>query len=382
MTTMTAEDIQLMIDSCIKAAFALKTEVGKSERSHRLDERHFRRVDKYSGGAGWKEFAFQIRTSAGAANSKVREAMDDIVKAGKEPDYDIVLGDWDDDAADTAGSELYAVLSSLVTGEAMMVVRSVPDGNGWEAWSRLFNRFDPRTPAKALMAMMQVMQPKKVKDVRELPSAVQDWENKVKNLKAEHDIDLDEKIKVALMTSFLPSDLQDYVFQWTDGKLGFGELRDRILSLAVNRASMSKPVPMEVDRVQADCWQDDHYGCEGHDWAKGWEEEGEEEVEIGYDGESCRRCGGMGHYARECPTQKGKGKGDWGKANGKGKSGWKGGETGWKGGRRDGRAAGKGAGKARARASWASAGRAVRKATARMSAGIRSRPWRLEAWRS
>jgi hypothetical protein len=65
-------------------------------------------------------------------------------------------------------------------------------------------------------------------------------------------------------------------------------------------------------------------------------------------GESCRRCGGMGHYARECPTQKGKGKGEAGKGGWKGKgkgkfggkggepswkgSGWKGGEPGWKGG--------------------------------------------------
>ena len=51
------------------------------------------------------------------------------------------------------------------------------------------------------MAMMSVMQPKKVKDVRELPNAVQDWEVKVKNLKVEHDIEVDERIEVALMTS-------------------------------------------------------------------------------------------------------------------------------------------------------------------------------------
>ena len=40
------------------------------------------------------------------------------------------------------------------------------------------------------MAMMMVMQPRKVKDIRDLPSAVEEWEVKVKNLKIEHDIGL------------------------------------------------------------------------------------------------------------------------------------------------------------------------------------------------
>ena len=96
------------------------------------------------------------------------------------------------------GAELYAVLSSVTMGEAMTVVRAVANGNGWEAWSRLVNRFDPRTPAKALMAMMGVMQPRKVKDVRELPSAIEEWEVRVNKLKVEHEIELEDNIKIAL----------------------------------------------------------------------------------------------------------------------------------------------------------------------------------------
>ena len=68
--------------------------------------------------------------------------------------------------------------------------------------------------------------------------------------------------------------------------------------------------------MQTKYWGEDKYDPDMQGWAE--EEEGAE-IEVDYVGESCRRCGGMGHYARECPTPKGKGKGG-GKAKGKGKS--------------------------------------------------------------
>ena len=43
-----------------------------------------------------------------------------------------------------------------------MIVMGVPHGDGCEAWSKLFNRYNPKTPSRALMAMMAVMNPKEV----------------------------------------------------------------------------------------------------------------------------------------------------------------------------------------------------------------------------
>ena len=57
--------------------------------------------------------------------------------------------------------------------------------------------------------MMIVMQPKKVKDVRELQSVVEEWELKVKQLQVEHEIDVDERIKIAILTGMLPAEFQD-----------------------------------------------------------------------------------------------------------------------------------------------------------------------------
>ena len=142
------------------------------------------------------------------------------------------------------GAELFGLLVALLVGEV------------WEAWRRLA-RFDPRTPARALRAMMTVMQPKKIKEVKEMQGSVEEWELKVKQLSTEHDFGIDDQIKVAFLTGMLPADFQDYVFQWSDGKIQFKEVKEKVLTLAMNRASISKPTPMEVDKVWVEEWYDE-----------------------------------------------------------------------------------------------------------------------------
>ena len=279
-------DLQVLMVASVKAALAGQ----KSAAAGRLDERH----------------SFQFKTALGSVNTTMRGYLDEIQKGGKDPDYDTIFADDSVQDIERSAPEIYRILASMVTGEVLIVFRGVPNGQGWEAWSKLFNRFDPRTPAKSLMAMMAVMIPKRVKDVRELTNVVEDWEVKAKNLKTEQNIDLDPRIKVALLTAMLPADLQDYVFQWSGGKSTYEEMRDQVVSMAINRVSMSKPVRMEVDNVAAEMWNEEEYHYEGD-----WKQVSQEQLEIGYVGESCQQRGGVGHYERECPTPKGKGKGGW-----------------------------------------------------------------------
>ena len=96
------------------------------------------------------------------------------------------------------------------------------------------------------------------------------------------------------------------------------------MSLARNRVTMANPAPMDIGRVGFDEWEEDQSREEG------WHAGAEVEVDYVGNGGGCLRCGGVGHFAREFGTPKGKGKGD--SSNGKGKMGGKGeGKTGRKG---------------------------------------------------
>ena len=168
------KDIQALIEAAVKGAIEGQQKVRRDGGS--LDERHFRRVEKFDGKEGmWKEWSFQFKTQVGAASRYTRNKLDEIQKEGTDPDLDGIFVDDNADMVDKLGAELYSTLTPLVSGEALMMVRGVPHGDGWKAWSKLFNRYNPKTPARALMAMMAVMNPRKVKDVRDLSQAVEEW---------------------------------------------------------------------------------------------------------------------------------------------------------------------------------------------------------------
>jgi hypothetical protein len=313
---MTAEDIATLVRVAVEGALASARAVpGGGGGGGRLDEKYFRRVDKYDGQgkSSWREFSFQFKTAVGMGNPKARSFLEEIQKAGKDISFNMIFEDVvepeDRAQVERLGAEIYAMLSSLLTGDALTVVRGILTGDGWLAWSKLCCRFDPRTPAKALMAMLNVMNPKKVKDVRYLSGAVEDWEVKVKGLGTDHDVTIDNKIKSAVLTAMCPEEVQNMIFQWMDTKTTYEDLRDKVMALSLNRAGDMRPKPMEVDCVKEDWWWD---GGGWENYENSGSEEGEK-VEVDYVGESCLRCGGMGHYARECPTPKGKGKGKMGK---------------------------------------------------------------------
>ena len=105
-----------------------------------LDEKHFRRCDKFEGNpANFKSWMFEFITAVGSVDQSL--ANDFKVQLKTRPKVEIIDGKFDiplddihidlDSHAKYKG-ELYALIVGLTTGEAKCVVRGINE-KGWES---------------------------------------------------------------------------------------------------------------------------------------------------------------------------------------------------------------------------------------------------------
>ena len=95
-------------------------------------------------------FCLQFKTAVGSVNTTMRAYLDEIQKGGKDPWLrHVPVNDSDQDIVRSA-AEIYSIWPSMETGEALVVFRGVPNCQGWEIWSKLFNQSTGSIPGHDL----------------------------------------------------------------------------------------------------------------------------------------------------------------------------------------------------------------------------------------
>ena len=120
MEVLTEEDVQKIISALESRGYSVyrKQEGGAGAQKVILEEKHFRRIEKYSGEAGkWQEWLFAVCVAVSGVASECCLAMEEVVKhSGAIKDLATLETVLPTDMKKRFGPELFGVFCSLTGG--------------------------------------------------------------------------------------------------------------------------------------------------------------------------------------------------------------------------------------------------------------------------
>ena len=238
-----------------------------------LGERHFRRMDRFSGEMGkFRNWVFDLTVAIGEVDL---ELSNDIRELVKKDNGDLKAEGWDplgdDRLTKRVGFEgryrmykgpLYAVLCSLTDGEAKNILRCMDDNgmgyDGFKGIMALGKRFDVRTKASMLQAYLDVVAPKSITKIGDIVPRINSWEAKILGIVSRYGTEcaIPDGVKMAIFVGMLPQDFRDMILQntsLTSGTLAGSNylgMRDYVINVANQRLQMQHPVPMDVGGIE------------------------------------------------------------------------------------------------------------------------------------
>ena len=227
----------------------------------------YKNINVFSGDSKeYEEWSTKLRSQVAAGDTKVGKLMKAVENDCSEVQlakgkFDECSPEFDEGDADfivTTSSEMFNLLLDMTTGEANAMVRRC-QGQGWLAWKKLTASLNPRTLASGIKAISSVLSPGKIGQAAKADSELECWQDRMAKLSTEYGQVLSAKMKVAVLYSMLPKDLQERVLDecavnWDEtpekeAAEMFTKLKGQIKNIAKSRREMIGPKPVEVDGV-------------------------------------------------------------------------------------------------------------------------------------
>ena len=222
---------------------------------------------------------------------------------------------------------LYRFLKRFTGTEARRIVMGVSDDNGWEAWRKLNQQFEPGSVTREaqVLAKYTNMVNRKAKTPKETKALMIELNERAKRVEEVTGRPVEARHAMSVIAGILDPETSKHTAQYQGLKSDVETLKRKVMEFT-NLVTNYADDKMDIGRVEqwADEVQDDV--------------DVEEYEQLGAVNDQCHRCGGYGHFARDCATKgkgksKGKGKGPLGKGGAPSKGGpfGKGGQKGDKG---------------------------------------------------
>jgi len=191
----------------------------------------------------WSDFAFRFKR---ATRSQSPEAHDMLLRAERDAaEYD--LENKDDNDYPLLSGQMYDILCQQVDGEGFLILKAMSStGHGFEAWNKLYCKYNPTTFSRGLQLLTKVVNPGRLKNYGDVESGIALWQEKVELLQSQFKEELSDRMKSAILLNAMPTGLQDQVLQHMKADAGYVDIRDLIRRFAARKLESSGPTPMDI----------------------------------------------------------------------------------------------------------------------------------------
>ena len=282
----------------------------------------------------WRRWKSDIEDYA----EEVFQGMKDMLDKAKGAENEISEA-WFDAAQEqwwNKAEMLYRFLKRYTGTEARRIVLGVSDDNGWEAWRKLNQQYEPGTVTREaqVLAKYTNMVNRKAKNPKETKALMIELNERAKRVEEITGRPVEDRHAMSVISGILDPETSKHTAQYQGLKSNVETLKRKVMEFT-NLVAAYTDDKMDIGRIQQH--GEEHFGEE--------ESNAYEMDHLGALNNQCHKCGGYGHFARDCAT-KGKGKGN-GKGKGKGTYTSKG-ENNGKGTQKGDKGKGKGKGKSNA----------------------------------
>ncbi|CAK0854432.1 unnamed protein product [Prorocentrum cordatum] len=202
---------------------------------------------KYKDGVTWENWSFVLAAYCMAVDPRMDELMRDAAKV----DADSYSHEYLDEEARRVNTNLYYILALTCKSKAQGIVKSVPSGEGLEAWRLLCVEFEPKVPSRFSGMLDSILYPH-VQDNDPIKGMVS-WETLVQRYEEQTGEKVMGSIKKAVLsTRLVPTRLREHLALNATRFATYASVRAAVLNyLRSTQAAMalSGPAPMDLDAL-------------------------------------------------------------------------------------------------------------------------------------